>query len=218
MPRERSLVLFIATSLLLAAPGLLAVAMSGKLALHTAINAHHTPVLDHFFRVVTHLGDGLVPTALALLFLIFRDLRSFLMMGLSCGLSALVVQFLKRVVFDGMDRPGKFREALGSMHWVDGIDLNYHNSFPSGHSTAAFAMCLALAVIFARPRLAVLLALLAGVLAFSRVYLSQHFTEDILAGSALGTLGGVVVHWWLYRSKFARKNWLDGRPGQFRKG
>ena len=56
--------------------------------------------------------------------------------------------------------------------------------------------------------MAVPFALTAALLAFSRVYLSQHFTQDALAGSTLGTLSGIVVHHWLYRSAFANKRWL----------
>jgi undecaprenyl-diphosphatase len=72
-------------------------------------------------------------------------------------------------------------------------------------------MCLALAVIAARPRLAVLLAVAASLMAFSRVYLSQHFTEDILAGAAVGSATAVLIWRWLYVGKFAERPWLDRR-------
>ena len=61
----------------------------------------------------------------------------------------------------------------------------------------------------------VALALIAVFLACSRVYLSQHFTEDVLAGALIGTSVGVLGYWWLYRSGFSRRAFLDARP--FRK-
>ena len=67
---------------------------------------------------------------------------------------------------------------------------------------------IALAVVLSHRRLAVPFALIATVLAFSRVYLSQHFPQDALAGSALGTFSGIAVHHWLYVSPFAKKRWL----------
>jgi membrane-associated phospholipid phosphatase len=191
------------------------VLLSDKLALHASINAHHSAAADLLLGAMTHLADGLVPTAIAVLILLFGTRRSFLMIALSCGLGAILVQGLKHVVFDDVNRPFTFKEALGEMHWVEGIDLHAFNSFPSGHATAAFSMCLALAVIYDRRWATVPLALLAGLLAFTRVYLSQHFTEDILAGSTLGCVVALLVHRWLYISRFSQRPWLD-RTGLFR--
>lgn len=202
---------FTGTWLVLALPLLVLLLSTDKLALHASINSHHAPWADAFFHNFTHVADGWTPTVIALLLLLLKDLRSFLMVGLSCGLSAIVVQSLKHTVFADMDRPSMFREALGDMDWVQGIDQYQHFSFPSGHSTAAFSMCFALAVVLGNKRLAVPFALLAALLAFSRVYLSQHFPQDALAGSTLGTLTVFAVHHWLYRSSFANKRWLTRR-------
>lgn len=210
MRDTRSVVVsFVAVWLLFEVVATMALATHDRLVLHAAMNCCHRGFLDAFFRVFTHGADGLVPTFLAL-FLLLRDWRSFLMMGLSCGLSAIAVQVLKRNWFAEEDRPSMFMDRLGPMDWVTGIDLHQHFSFPSGHSTAAFAMCFSLAVIFARnPWAAALLSLLSALLAFSRIYLSQHFLRDAAAGSALGLMVAVVIWWWLYRSEFARRPWLS---------
>ncbi|MBL7981209.1 MAG: phosphatase PAP2 family protein [Flavobacteriales bacterium] len=218
MSRGRSVLLFLMVALVFAVPALIATLLTDQLELHSAINRHHADLADLFFRFITHWADGLVPTVLALLFLFFGTLRSFMMIGLSCGLSAIVAQLLKRQVFDHVDRPFMFREQLSDMHWVQGIEMHHHFSFPSGHSTAAFSMCLALAVIWARPRLAVVLSIAASLMAFSRVYLSQHFTEDILAGAALGTVTALLVYRWLYDSMFSKRAFLERRVGFNRAG
>lgn len=209
-----SLKAFVITWALIALCVLVVVLATEKLALHAWINCCHTAWADQFFTYVTFLADGFVPTILALVLLFTRDLRTFLMMGLSPGLSAIIVQLLKRNVFGASDRPFMFKEQLGTMDWVQGIEMNHYFSFPSGHSTCAFSMCIALAVIIDRPRWALVFAVFAAVLAFSRVYLSQHFTEDVLAGSLLGTVTGCLIHWWLYRSAFSKKAWLDRRIGR----
>ncbi|MBK7084793.1 MAG: phosphatase PAP2 family protein [Flavobacteriales bacterium] len=101
------------------------------------------------------------------------------------------------------------------LYLVDGVTMHHHFSFPSGHATAAFSMCLALAVIDGQRRTGWAWALLACILAFSRVYLSQHFTEDVLAGALVGTGTAVVVYHPLFRASFSHRPWLDRRP--FRK-
>lgn len=186
---------------------LIAVLRTDQLALHRTMHPFHSVGMDAFFARFTHLADGWVPTALALALLVIKDVRSFLMMGLSCGLSAIVTQILKHWL--DRDRPSMFSEELGDLHWVPGIELHHHLSFPSGHTTAAFSMCLALAVLIGGRVWGALLAVLAVLLAYSRVYLSQHFTEDILAGAAIGTLTAWGIHEWLYRSTFSQRPWLD---------
>ena len=58
-------------------------------------------------------------------------------------------------------------------------------SFPSGHSSGAFLLATALAVIYAGPLLVVYLW--ACCVGFSRVILGVHFPGDILAGATMGT-------------------------------
>ena len=57
-----------------------------------------------------------------------------------------------------------------------------------------------------------MLALLAAGLGLSRIYLSQHFTEDVVAGATIGTLTAYLVYRWLYVSPFASRSWLDRSP------
>lgn len=186
-----------------------AVLSTEQLELHRIMHRCTSGSLDTFFSSITHVGDGLVPTILAVLILLLADVRSFLMIGLSTGLSAIVTQVLKHAL--SYDRPFMFRDELGDMHWVPGLDLHHHLSFPSGHTTAAFSMCFAMAVLLGRASWGYALAILAALLAYSRVYISQHFSEDILAGAAIGTLTGLAVYYWLYRSAFATRPWLNRR-------
>ncbi|MBK8227288.1 MAG: phosphatase PAP2 family protein [Flavobacteriales bacterium] len=213
---KRTVRMFMAIWAMLFSLGAVWSILGDKFEMHRAMNAWHSPVPDRFFALFTHLADGLVPTALALLLLIVSTWRSFLLMGLSCGLSALVAQALKHGPFSHLDRPSMFREQLGDLSWVAGIDLHSHHSFPSGHATAAFSMCFALAVILARHRLGAGLALFAALLGYARVYLSQHFLQDVATGSAIGTIVAWAVYQMLYRSAWSRAAWLSRRP--FRAG
>lgn len=59
-------------------------------------------------------------------------------------------------------------------------------SFPSGHSTTAFAVAVSLGSFY--PEIMPLLLTLAANVAISRVIVGMHFLSDVLAGSAIGTM------------------------------
>jgi membrane-associated phospholipid phosphatase len=73
-------------------------------------------------------------------------------------------------------------------------------SFPSGHATSAFAIFLAVALISGNRYVKVLCFIFACLVAFSRVYLSQHFLIDIIAGSMIGCIGTLAVYELFYKT------------------
>ena len=65
-------------------------------------------------------------------------------------------------------------------------------SFPSGHTFASFASATALYLYHKKPGIAAYI--LAGIIAFTRLYLYVHFPSDVLAGILLGVLNGWIAY------------------------
>jgi undecaprenyl-diphosphatase len=79
------------------------------------------------------------------------------------------------------------------------VSLPDSTSFPSGHAATAFAAATAVGVL--HPRLRLPLLALAVMVALSRVYLGVHFWSDVVVGSLLGIVIGLVTARLLQRAR-----------------
>jgi len=152
---------------------------------HLAIDAHHTPAGDLFFSLVTNLGDGWAVVALVVVLLFVRYRDAILVAAVNI-VSALIVQLLKHGPFDSSVRPLEYFRGTNALHLVPGVSMYSYNSFPSGHAATACATCFCLGLMTSNPWTKASLAVAGIVIAFSRVYLSQHFLGDVCAGAVLG--------------------------------
>ncbi len=182
------------------------IALTDKIQLHQYFNSLLRPSLNVFFEYVTYLGDGVFVVSAGILVLIL-NIRKGLTVLLAYGLSAGFTQGIKYAFFADIDRPELTFEKLHLPHLnlVEGVDINIHNSFPSGHATAAFALFFCLSFLSESIGRKVFYFLIAITVAFSRVYLSQHFFEDITAGSFIAVCFSSLVCWFFYFSKIAQK-------------
>jgi membrane-associated phospholipid phosphatase len=155
------------------------------------LNNMHTPAFDVFFKYITHIGDGVFVLAIALL-LLFKKLRWGLVFLASFVLSGGITQLLKIVFFDDIVRPAMVFEK-DVLHIIDGVYLNQMFSFPSGHTTVAFSMFFCLAILNEKKSLGLIYFVMAFVTSYSRIYLSQHFPVDVLAGSLIGTISTLAI-------------------------
>ncbi len=161
--------------------------------IHIWLNSHNSGFSDWVFSHVTFLGDGIfvILIGFLLLFYSFRPAVFLLTAYLSTG---LVVQILKRFFFADCQRPVKYFHDTVQLHLVDGVRLLNGHSFPSGHSASAFALFLSIAIISRNRYIQIICFILAFAVAYSRVYLSQHFLGDIYAGSLIGVIGTLALY------------------------
>jgi undecaprenyl-diphosphatase len=71
------------------------------------------------------------------------------------------------------------------------VDRKDKFSFPSGHSTTAFAVAISIGSFY--PEVMPFLLILAVNVAISRVIVGMHFLSDVIAGGALGGLLGYIA-------------------------
>jgi membrane-associated phospholipid phosphatase len=185
--------------------GVLLLVSFPRLELHVLLNSGHTRWLDILFRMLTWLGNGWFAVIFSMLFLFVR-FRYFFMLIFSYMVSGLIVQFLKRVFFPDVLRPAAYLDQMPGLDLVTGTDLHHSLGFPSGHTTTAFAILVLAGFISKRKSVMFCLMMVAWLAGMSRVYLSQHFLADVLAGSLLGILSALFFYWYFRKFKSA---WMD---------
>ena len=148
---------------------------------------HHRPEpFAHFAVWLSDLGAfGIVWIALAVVLgVLYRRYAVFAVVLLTIILSEPLSFRLREAV--GRDRP--------PVRYVEPEPLittpNSH-SFPSGHSTTAFAAATVLGAYL--PRFRPWFFVLAALIAWSRVVVGVHYPLDVLGGAVLGTALGLVV-------------------------
>jgi len=168
-----------------------------KLDLQLQINQINTPWLDYIMPFLTFLGDGLFAIILSLFFVLWINRKWGWMLLLTYGVSSLLAQIGKHLLFPKAMRPYFYLKTNSSFHEIPGFIYHEFHSFPSGHSTTAFALATLLSLCIKTHRIQHLALLLGACLvAFSRLYLSQHFLVDVVFGSLLGTLCSLFLFYY----------------------
>ena len=75
----------------------------------------------------------------------------------------------------------------------DKIESDY--SFPSGHTSSAFATATSLAITTKKWYVAVPAFAWSASVGYSRIYLGQHYPSDVIMGAVVGTSSAIVCHW-----------------------
>ena len=201
--------------------------------LHLLLCDRHTPARDIFYRYYTHVAEWL-PYVLCLLILLFSKAGHAALAASCIACSELTTQIIKHIVC--APRPLTwFAENMPDVQLplVEGVQMNYWLSFPSGHTTSFFALFFALAIIvgkhsgtliakgpktkfplglsltlsiFLIPATLFILAALGG---YSRIYLSQHFPEDVFAGMCVGLVISLICC--AVFSRFEDQKWYNYR-------
>jgi membrane-associated phospholipid phosphatase len=162
-------------------------------------NGNHRPAFDFVFKYITYLGDGLFVVPFLLVILLFRSAYISILMGFSVLFTFIVVQILKLWVFPYMHRPLKYFYGVQELHFVEGVNVHWHNSFPSGHSAQAFAVFLILAITTKNKFTGIIYFLMALLVTISRMYLAQHFLMDTYFGALIAVTFSMLTYLYVTR-------------------
>ncbi|MEQ9052657.1 MAG: phosphatase PAP2 family protein, partial [Marinoscillum sp.] len=176
------------------------------------LNSLHNPVWDIFFKYWTHTGSVYFFTAICIL-LIFLNRRFGFILAL-IGISVLTISlFFKFILFPEAPRPIIYFEP-GLLHIVSGVDVLSMNSFPSGHAMAAFALGAFMSLMLQSNNYSSMFLIGASLTALSRIYLSQHFLIDVMAGSLIGVIMATGLY--IYFEKYLNRENLgnDNTPDE----
>lgn len=154
------------------------------------MNPYHRKPADYIFMALTILGDGWFIVLVGVVCFLLKRRFLSLMIITSYLASGLVAQIIKNIL--DAPRPAKFLQGTGYPYFIDGYTLSNYSSFPSGHTTSAFALATIFALYVKNKNYGILFLLLAAVAGYSRIYLGQHFMEDVLAGSSIGVATALV--------------------------
>ena len=186
---KKNLVFFLGCAVILLI-GVFILITEGKASSFILLNSYHADWLNNFFLSYTFVGNGLFAICLAAIYLFFaKKNREALLIVFAFLLSGIIVQIVKHLFFS--PRPKLFFGNGYHSFFIQGIEFYHNNSFPSGHTTTAFAVATVL-ILLSKDKKFQLPVLIAAVLVgYSRIYLGQHFLLDVLIGALIGIISGI---------------------------
>ncbi len=178
-----------------------ATAQNADIRLLRDINLDRNTHLDGFFKGIT---DTTVPVAFGIpvvvmgVGLLKKDAptrRKAIVIGSSLVASSAITLVMKKAI----NRPRPFVTYPDIQKLTDGGSA----SFPSGHTSIAFAAATSLSLEYPKWYVIAPSYLWAGTVGYSRMHLGVHYPSDVLAGAVVGAGTSFVT--------YKVNRWLQGR-------
>ena len=147
---------------------------------------------------ITFFGGSsfVIPMAVAGAIMIpFKKTRRF---GMAVLFAVLVGTLLTNLVMKPLfARPRPYiyyadNTVFMAWHEFAGGHLESEKSFPSGHTTAAFELGVAIFLVMKNKKIAWIFPVFSALVGLSRIYLMVHYVTDVIGGVFVGTFAGIM--------------------------
>ncbi|MBS1501597.1 MAG: phosphatase PAP2 family protein [Bacteroidetes bacterium] len=181
-----------------------------KSEIYFAVNGLYSPAADFLAPYITDLGNGWTAVVIAAILLLF-SYRKALIVASSFVITSLVGAQLTKYIFDAPRPRLYFKDQIKHLRFVKGVEILSYHSFPSGHTITAFMLAIIFTYWSRNKAWGPVFLLIAMLVGYSRMYLSEHFFEDVIGGSVISFVMTTVWLWWLDSRKFIqRPGWQKG--------
>jgi len=157
-----------------------------------SINSSSAPFLDHSFQFVNSTAYPVsfaVPIGAIAIGLIGKD-KDTKINGCETAISLIIASGVTYSLKYSVNRTRPFV----TYPFIERKTAAGSSSFPSGHTTTAFAAATSLILNYPKWYVIVPSYLWAGSVAYSRMYLGVHYPTDVLGGILIGAGSSLLVH------------------------
>jgi len=169
-------------------------------AVFTAVTKLHSEVMNVIVSTYTVLGDSEVAIPLLIVCVFLCFFKKTRRVGITVAFAIVLGTLFTNVILKNVC--GRVRPYVSMaddpvfMGWYNfaGAHTPSENSFPSGHTTCAFEMGMALFLSMRKKKIAWIFPVMAAGVGFTRLYLCVHYFTDVVAGVVVGTLAAVIAY------------------------
>ena len=154
-------------------------------------------VMNIVAEFITFFGGSEFVTPMAVLGLVLSFFKKTRKFGLSVLFAVLVGTLVTNLIMKPLfARPRPYVYYADNplfMSWYEfaGAHIESDKSFPSGHTTAAFEIGVALFLVLNK-KYSWIFPVFSTLVGLSRIYLMVHYVTDVLGGVLVGTFAGIM--------------------------
>ena len=151
-------------------------------------------VMDAIMKGITYIAEvGWFWILLGVVLIFFKKTRKYgVLVILGLGIASCINNLVLKQIFE-RPRPFNFDGWPADFVFPNPLIEKPHSfSFPSGHTSSSLGAATPL-LIKANKKLGIPMFILALLVGFSRVYIHVHYPTDVIVGTIVGIIGGILA-------------------------